>query len=209
MGTHNIVDSINRKQPPESVTPPASAPRRRAVAWLTHLRSQDGSQMLEFAFAMPFLVVLAIGVLDFGQAYNLKHILTNAAREAARMVVTNPITDVSCSGGTPCSIEDAASATREYLRNDNLSAASCMNPKNPSSSGTLTWTWACANGVGLTINRGFSFTSTAGAVVQSTQVTLSYPYTWTFSQVIGLLGQGTVSTLPSILSTTLVMENLN
>src|SRR5262249_45494754 len=127
---------------------------RGGMAWLRQLRGTRGAQLLEFALALPFLVVILVGAIDFGGAYNVKHILTNAAREAARITVSNPLTDQSCTDPTPCSIEAAADAVKQYLTNARLSAASCINPKAPSSSGTLTWTYSC-NNISLTINRGY------------------------------------------------------
>ncbi len=180
---------------------------RRGLVWLKQLWGTGGAQLLELALALPFLAVLAVGVSDFGGAYNLKHILTNAAREAARITASNPLSDSSCTTTTPCSIEAAADAVKQYLTNAGLSAASCINPTSPSSSGTLTWTYSCSN-ITLTINRGLVLSGGAsGTVIPSVQVTLSYPYTWTFGRVIGLLNGATI-TLPSTLSTTVVMEIL-
>lgn len=174
--------------------------------WRQLWRRDQGAQLLEFAFALPFLVALAIGVVDFGQAYNLKHNMVNAAREAARITISNPLTSLTCSSPTPCSIQAAADAAKQYLVNARLTAASCINPASPSSSCVLTWTYAC-NGVTLTINRGFVFLS-GGISVPSTQVTLSYPYTWTFGRIIGLLVRGAATNLPTTLTTTFVMQNL-
>ena len=55
-------------------------PGRRAI-----LRGCEGAQLLEFALVLPLLVVLVIGVSDFGGAYTLKDKLANAAREGARI----------------------------------------------------------------------------------------------------------------------------
>ena len=180
--------------------------------WSRRLRETGGAQLLEFAFAMPFLVVIAVGVLDFGQAYNLKHILTNAAREAARITVSNPLTDSSSncqSASPPCSIQAAADAAMKYMTNAGLSAASCIAPASPSGSGTLTWTYSCSS-ITLTINRGYVFTATGGSiVVPSTQVTLSYPYPWTLGRIIGLMVKGATFSLPATLTTNVVMENVS
>ena len=163
---------------------------------------------------MPFLVVIAVGVLDFGQAYNLKHILTNAAREAARMVASDPMTNQTCAacpdaqGCTPGSVEVAADAVRQYLTDANLKTASCISPTSPSSSGTLRWSYS-SGGVTLTINRGYVFTAAGGNVVPSTQVTLQYPYTWALGRVIRLLVKGATLSLPSALTASAVTQNLN
>jgi Flp pilus assembly protein TadG len=174
---------------------------------LKRMRDCRGSQLVEFAFTMPLLIVIAIGITDFGQAYNTKQILTNAAREAARVTVSQPLSNSACTGTTPCSIQAAAEAVRSYLMNAGLNTASCIAPGTPSGSGTLTWTYAC-NGVSLTVNRGFAYTATGGMVVPSTQVTLAYPYTWTFNNVIGLLVSGQTASLPASITTTFIMQNL-
>jgi hypothetical protein len=83
--------------------------------------SGSGSQLLEFALALPFLLVILIGMIDFGGAYNLKQNLTNAAREGARIAVSNPLTNATCSDPQPCSIEAAADAVSQYLTNPSSS----------------------------------------------------------------------------------------
>jgi Flp pilus assembly protein TadG len=179
-----------------------------AAGRLKQLGGSSGSQLLELALTLPFLLILAIGISDMGGAYNLKHIITNAARDAARITVSNGLQDSSCPDTTPCSIEGAADAAKQYLVNAGKSAASCIDPKSPTSSGTLTWTYACSN-VSLTIKRNNNVAGGAlGSIVQSTQVTLTYPYTWTFGRLIGLLVNGSTITLPATLTTSVVMENL-
>ena len=39
------------------------------------------------AIAMPVLLALVVGIFEFGIAWNRKQVLTNAAREAARLAV--------------------------------------------------------------------------------------------------------------------------
>ena len=48
------------------------------------LTDTSGSQLLEFAVALPLLVVFVVGIFDFGGAFNLKQMLNNIAREGAR-----------------------------------------------------------------------------------------------------------------------------
>ncbi len=177
--------------------------------WPNWLAESCGAQLAEFAVALPILVVVAIGVIDFGAAYNLKHKLTNAAREAARITVSNPLSDSACpTTDPPCSIQAAAEATKAYLVNAGLGGASCINPTAQTSGGlaSYTWTYSC-NGLTLVINRALVVPGGAsGTSILSTQVTLSYPYTWSFQKVIGLIGGS--ATLPSTLSTNVVMQNL-
>ncbi len=54
-----------------------------------------GVALIEFAFVLPILLVLAMGMLDFGRAFHMKSLLDQAAREGARVaVVTSPDVDI-------------------------------------------------------------------------------------------------------------------
>jgi Flp pilus assembly protein TadG len=59
-------------------------------------RSERGAALLEAAFAIPLLLIIAVGIFEFGRAYQFKQVLTNAAREGARYAVTpNSKTDTA------------------------------------------------------------------------------------------------------------------
>ena len=49
---------------------------------------ERGSAMVETAIAIPILLVLMVGIFEVGRAYETWQVLTNAAREGARMSVT-------------------------------------------------------------------------------------------------------------------------
>ena len=51
--------------------------------------------LIEAAFVLPILLVLAMGMLDFGRAFQMKSLLDQAAREGARAaVITTPDPDI-------------------------------------------------------------------------------------------------------------------
>jgi Flp pilus assembly protein TadG len=50
-------------------------------------RSERGAALLEAAVTIPLLLLVAIGTLEFGRAYQTWQVLTNAAREGARIAV--------------------------------------------------------------------------------------------------------------------------
>lgn len=167
----------------------------------------EGSQVLEFAMVLPFLLVFVVGIIDFGGAFNLKQKMANAAREGARTAISNTLSDSNCPSSTPCSIQATADAVSRYMTNAGADS-SCLNPGSPSTSGKMIWTYSCPNGITLTINRGYIVTSSGGSAVSATEVTLTYPYTWTFNNVMGLLVHGNTAHLPSRLTTRTVMGNL-
>jgi Flp pilus assembly protein TadG len=59
-------------------TPDASKPA-------VHKRRERGQSMVEFALVLPLLVVLLLGILDFGRAVFMYNGLSQAARDIARV----------------------------------------------------------------------------------------------------------------------------
>ena len=51
------------------------------------LSNTTGSQLLEFAVALPLLVVFVVGIFDFGEAFNVKQKMNNI-RPCLRMTWT-------------------------------------------------------------------------------------------------------------------------
>ena len=51
-------------------------------------KHERGQAMVETAIALPILLVLMVGIFEVGRAYETWQVLTNAAREGARMAVT-------------------------------------------------------------------------------------------------------------------------
>lgn len=49
---------------------------------------ERGSAMVETAISIPILLVMMVGIFEVGRAYETWQVLTNAAREGARMSVT-------------------------------------------------------------------------------------------------------------------------
>jgi Flp pilus assembly protein TadG len=165
----------------------------------------EGSQLLEFGLALPFLLVFLLGIIQFGGAFNLKQKEANAAREGARIVVSNTLADSSCAS-TNCSVQTAVNAMANYMTNEGVDS-SCINPASPSSSGTSTWTYSC-NGISMTVNHAYVYTPAGGTPITGTQVTLTYPYTWFFNDIIKLLVPSSNIGLPNSLTETAVMQNI-
>ena len=76
------------------------------------LKSERGAALLETALTLPLLLMVAVGIFEFGRAYQTWQVLTNAAREGARVAVL------------PNAATDAATArVAAYLRSGELSDA--------------------------------------------------------------------------------------
>jgi Flp pilus assembly protein TadG len=159
---------------------------------------------------MPFLVVLAVGLVDFGQAWNLKQKLSNAAREGARFGASQSTVDLG--QANPQSVTAIGNVVASYLAS--ASVTQCTNPASwTETQSGLQWTYASSDagcsGFSLVIDRSYNFLPAGGSTtLVATHVTLSYPYTWTFNHVIGLLVKGASPALPSTISSDAVMQNL-
>lgn len=51
------------------------------------VRNESGQAAVEMALILPVLMLLLLGIMEFGQAWNAKQIITDAAREGARQAV--------------------------------------------------------------------------------------------------------------------------
>ena len=85
---------------------------RRRGSW----RSERGVELIETAITIPMLLLIAVGIFEFGRAYQSWQILTNAAREGARVSVLP--------SSAPGAAVDAARNYLEMGQLDNYAAAS-------------------------------------------------------------------------------------
>jgi Flp pilus assembly protein TadG len=51
------------------------------------LRSERGAELIEFALVLPLLIFVIMALVDFGFLFQRFEVVTNAAREGARMAV--------------------------------------------------------------------------------------------------------------------------
>lgn len=86
---------------------------------------ESGQALVEMALILPVLLILALGIVEFGRAFNAKQVVTEAAREGARLAVvndpaltqdsvTNSVRIALTRGGMP-----AANATIEFDKTTN------------------------------------------------------------------------------------------
>jgi Flp pilus assembly protein TadG len=72
-------------------------------------KRERGSAMVETAITLPLLLMMMVGIFEVGRAYETWQVLTNAAREGARMAVT------------PSSTEEVTTALiRQYMADGQL-----------------------------------------------------------------------------------------
>lgn len=193
-----------------------------------YLRRDSGAQIVEFAVALPLLVVFVVGIFDFSGAFTLKQKFTNVARDAARVAAADPASDVpSSSTALPASVTDAYQLITNYFTVNQLNNCG-MTAGSSTLSGT-TWTFSATSngctgpGLKIIINRGYLFPESSSSLaptvscaaqavgsqtaVIGTCVSIQYAYQWRFGNVSTLLGGSPV--LPAAISATAVAMNEN
>ena len=169
--------------------------------------STEGAQLLEFALAAPLLLVMIVGIFDFGGVYNLKQKLNNAAREGARYAAnqSSNISDISTT-----SVGAVGNVVSNYLANAGVTKCTIGS----ASGGPLDFTFSStSSGCGsfrLEVNRGATITSGSVAYT-ATKVTITYPYTWSIGNIMKLFLPGSTlnSGLPATVQTDTTMPNIN
>jgi len=138
---------------------------------------EEGVALVEFAFVLPLLLVLVLGVVDFGKAFNYKNDATHLANQAARYAAVNTSPDPTWANdnvtkSTPnlkinCALKNQAASAE--LRNGTGSIAA--QPSTPSG--------YCTNGTsGLNVRICFPAAGASHIVGDSVQVTIRAHYNW-------------------------------
>lgn len=108
--------------------------------------SERGAVAVEFAILAPVLVMLLLGIMEFGRAYNAQASLSAAARESVRvMAVSNNIT-----------------AARTAARNSAVSLNPSLADSNITFKNLETGTTTCAPGNRMTITIRYNLTTMTG-----------------------------------------------
>jgi Flp pilus assembly protein TadG len=212
------------------------AGKNRLAEFVCRLRDERAAQIVEFAVALPLLMVFVVGIFDFSSAYTLKQKMTNIARDAARIGAADPANDLlapSTSALLPASVIDAYEAISGYLTSNQINQCGMTMNSNTGGSGrswamwTFTGTGNGCPGSGITvvINRAYYFpastsgeqpavstcqqSQSAGAQTSlvATCVSIQYAYQWQFGRVSGLLGSNIV--LPPTSNITAVAVAMN
>ena len=68
-------------------------------------RNERGAALIEPAITIPIILLIAVGIFEFGRAYQTWQVLTNAAREGARISVLTDKTNA-----------DVEAAVRNYMK---------------------------------------------------------------------------------------------
>jgi len=76
------------------------------------LRSESGAELIEFSLTLPLLLLIVLGIIEFGFVFREYEIVTNAAREGARIAILPSYED-----------DDVTARVEEYLETAGLDLA--------------------------------------------------------------------------------------
>ena len=122
-------------------------------------RAESGAELIEFGLTLPLLLLVVLGMIEFGFLFREYEIVTNAAREGARIAVlpTYSLTQTA-------RVNNATARAKQYLRNAGL---------NDTVAGVT---------VGAPVSNVLAAPATG--CVWSVPVTVTYPHPVTFIQGI-------------------------
>ncbi len=194
---------------------------RPISAMVAALTGDEGAEILEFAISLPLLIVVAVGVFDFGSAFTVKQKVGNVALQGARFASNQPTNDLSLAGacGAPASICSVRDVVESNLVASRLNDCG-LGTVNGTGSGSLSWTFTANAGCGgtltLKIERGYVYTATlpappfqANYTIEATRVTVSYPYRWQFNRVVPFIAPTANYPATSQINSIAIMQNLN
>ena len=136
----------------------------------TRWKSERGAELIEFALVLPLLLLVVLGIVDFGFLFQRMEVVTNAAREGARMAVLPSYTQA-----------DVCSRVMSYLQNGGLATTgSCPTPTNPT----------------ITYNSPYSITVPSGTPLSGKRVVVEYNHQYVFIGPVMQLFGGNLASVP-------------
>ncbi len=134
------------------------------------LESERGAELVEFALVFPLLLLVVLGIIDFGFLFQRMEVVTNAAREGARIRVLPGYSDT-----------DAQSRACTYLQSGGVPITGrCPTPTNPV----------------ISVNSNFSIDIGGGKTIQGVQVQVSYSSSYFFLSPLLRFFGGSLSSVP-------------
>ncbi len=150
-------------------------------SWLHRVRSQRGAALIETAFTLPIMLLVSVGILEFGRAYQTWQVVTNASREGARVAVLPEYSD-----------DSVKARVKTYLKNGGLPAA-IVDGVN---------TKVLITETTIPISVGGAATATAARVV------VEYPFEFMVLQPVAqLVANGSLAGQPFTMRMTTIMRN--
>jgi Flp pilus assembly protein TadG len=152
------------------------------VATRREPRSEQGQAIIELALTLPLLLLIVLGVFDFGLMFQKYEVVTNAAREGARVGV----------------LPDYTTTDAQLRALDYLAVGGLTGPVRPTCGGVLLKNTRCVSAV---VSNTVITGSSPPRTVDQVTVTVEFDYEYGFvGPLMNVFGGGTlgVSRLRSV-----------
>jgi Flp pilus assembly protein TadG len=106
------------------------------------IKNERGAALIEAAVTIPLILLISVAIFEFGRAYQTWQVVTNAAREGARVAILAGTTD-----------DQVRTAVRNYMTAGRLDRAGTA-PINVVRNAPLTGSWTAST---ITISYPFEF----------------------------------------------------
>ena len=143
-------------------------------------KNERGAALIETAITIPIILLIAVGIFEFGRAYQTWQVLTNAAREGARQAILTEKTDA-----------DVKTVVENYMKNGGLPCVGSAPAK------------ICSGSATVDINRNVAMGSNTAS-----QITISYPFKFmVLNPVVRMVTPKSTTGAPLTMQSVALMRN--
>ena len=146
-----------------------------------HFKSARGAELIEFALVFPLLLMVVLGIVDFGLLFQRMEVVTNAAREGARIAVLPGY------GAT-----DVCQRAVSYM----ITGGVTLTPANPSCNCALNSTCTSPSNPTITISDAAIDLGNGSTPLAAKQVFVEYNSTYLFLGPIMRFFGGSLTSVP-------------
>jgi Flp pilus assembly protein TadG len=139
--------------------------------WRRLLRSSEGTSAVEFAIVLNLLILLIMGMLEFGLAFSMRQVIINASREGARYGIVYKV-DAAGDRIAPANLTPSIHDWVLSSSSGGLGLTSIL-PANANPAVTVSGTGATSGQTGSNL---------------SVTVTCEYPF-WLMDRLLPILGE--------------------
>lgn len=119
-------------------------------------KSERGAAAVEFALLAPILILLLLGIMEFGRAYNVQITLSNAAREGVRVMAINNSATAAATSTAKTATKNAAAVLNPVLKDEKIFFTYQATPA------TTPVPTACAANVQVTVTIEYTLNTMTG-----------------------------------------------
>lgn len=202
--------------PPNFLLRRESCERVEVAAETTSANSPLWARAIRLVVLLLVAAACVLSWADSGRSWAARRVLVKAAELAANLTVATPLSVKDCRDATPCPVQRAATAAKQYLVQAGMRQAECINPSQPTFSGVLVWVFSCDgstfcdvkhSAVCIKVDMTATQRGTNGELIPFTQVTVQRPQVSFVASVLKLFPGKTAGAFPRSVSASALVRN--